>query len=678
MALLAAALSSCGGERHLRVDRARGPGRRRRGGRQPGHRLAAARDPRRLAERRRSASSAARARRSPTCSVVGSRSGTHPAALAGVLDRDRRELPPRQAVRRRRARHASALAGTGGGTPTSALAPPSRSPSRRPSARSSSRSTPATRTPVQHYLSAPAITPSTVTHHDARAGRARRARRPLPRALPGHGHARADDRRTDGAPGLVSPAARATTRRPTSRSRPTTASRCSPGGRAASSSSASAQGEDVIYNSSYQPIATVRAGNGYHADLHEFLLTPAGHRVDRRVRPDRPEPHLRGRLGARRCVYDSIVQEIDIKTGLVMWEWHALGHIPLRDSYARAAHQRQPGTTCTSTRSTRESGQSANVLLSARNTWTIYDVNMHTGGFIWRIGGQRTRASSAAPASASTGSTTPLAAGRPGLGVRQRLRPAQEKQSRGLLLDPTTATHTVTLVKHFTNPTRRCWPRARATCCSLPGGNWLMGYGGLPNFTEYDSSGHVLLDAHARPERAGLPHLPRRRGARSRRRRRRSPRRPPAAGRHRRGELERRHRRSASWKVLAGSSASRWRRSRPLPSSGFETTIPVSTAPPYVAVARSTPPGRRSATSRRRSSGRARSPDRPTSAAASSCCVAGAATRAPRAGVRAAPSAAVPRALDSCERAQRPRFGGRSRRSLAAAVAASGLRGRRK
>ena len=26
-----------------------------------------------------------------------------------------------------------------------------------------------------------------------------------------------------------------------------------------------------------------------------------------------------------------------------------------------------------------------------------------------------------------------------------------------------------------------------------------MGYGGLPNFTEYDSSGNVLLDAHARP-----------------------------------------------------------------------------------------------------------------------------------------------------------------------------------
>jgi hypothetical protein len=29
---------------------------------------------------------------------------------------------------------------------------------------------------------------------------------------------------------------------------------------------------------------------------------------------------------------------------------------------------------------------------------------------------------------------------------------------------------------------------------SLPGGNWLLGYGGLPNFTEFDSAGEVLLD----------------------------------------------------------------------------------------------------------------------------------------------------------------------------------------
>ena len=30
---------------------------------------------------------------------------------------------------------------------------------------------------------------------------------------------------------------------------------------------------------------------------------------------------------------DAIVQEVDVQTGLVMFEWHAYGHVALRDSY---------------------------------------------------------------------------------------------------------------------------------------------------------------------------------------------------------------------------------------------------------------------------------------------------------------------------------------------------------
>ena len=36
------------------------------------------------------------------------------------------------------------------------------------------------------------------------------------------------------------------------------------------------QGEDVIYNTSYQHVATIYAGNGYHADLHVIKITPQG------------------------------------------------------------------------------------------------------------------------------------------------------------------------------------------------------------------------------------------------------------------------------------------------------------------------------------------------------------------------------------------------------------------
>ena len=91
------------------------------------------------------------------------------------------------------------------------------------------------------------------------------------------------------------------------------------------------EGEDVIYNSSYQQIATVRAGNGYRADLHEILLTPRG-----TAWIDAFDPihmNLSSVHGsAHGILLDSIIEEVDIKTGLVMWEWHALGHIPLRDS----------------------------------------------------------------------------------------------------------------------------------------------------------------------------------------------------------------------------------------------------------------------------------------------------------------------------------------------------------
>ena len=59
-----------------------------------------------------------------------------------------------------------------------------------------------------------------------------------------------------------------------------------PGGRGAILEVGFGQGEDEIYDSSYQHVATVRAGNGYHADLHEIRLTPEGTAWIDDVRPD--------------------------------------------------------------------------------------------------------------------------------------------------------------------------------------------------------------------------------------------------------------------------------------------------------------------------------------------------------------------------------------------------------
>ena len=134
--------------------------------------------------------------------------------------------------------------------------------------------------------------------------------------------------------------------------------------------------------------------------------------------------------------------------------------------------------------------------------------------------------------------------------------PPEEKQSRGLLLDPNAERrHASRSSSSSPTPNATLLASSQGDLLSLPGGNWLMGYGGLPNFTEYDSSGHVLLDAHARPDvqdfrtyLAPWSATPKTRPAVA----------AQAAGRRRqrRGELERRHRASPRGSVLAGTSAS--------------------------------------------------------------------------------------------------------------------------
>jgi hypothetical protein len=256
------------------------------------------------------------------------------------------------------------------------------------------------------------------------------------------------------------------------------------------------QGEDEIYNSSYQPVAKVRAGNGYRADLHEILLTPQGTAWIDSFDPIHMS--LASVHGASDGVLtDSVVQEIDVKTGLVMWEWHALGHIPLHDSYNAVPSNSYPWDYIHI--NSVDPGTSNDVLLSARNSWELYDVSIRTGTFNWQLGG--------AHSSFKLGPGTRTywqhdAEWQPGglISVFDNgSTPPKEKQSRGLLLRPDYANKTVSLVKAFVNPTKTLLAPAQGNTLKLTEGNWLMGYGNLPNFTEYSAAGGVLLDGELGP-----------------------------------------------------------------------------------------------------------------------------------------------------------------------------------
>ncbi len=94
-------------------------------------------------------------------------------------------------------------------------------------------------------------------------------------------------------------------------------------------------GEGVIFDRSYSELAHVRAGNGVQADLHEFQLTPQGTALITAYDPIRCDLSAAG--GASDDgVTDGLLQEIDVKTGLVMFQWTSLDHVALDESYVNA------------------------------------------------------------------------------------------------------------------------------------------------------------------------------------------------------------------------------------------------------------------------------------------------------------------------------------------------------
>jgi hypothetical protein len=264
------------------------------------------------------------------------------------------------------------------------------------------------------------------------------------------------------------------------------------------------QGEDEIYNTSYQDIATIRAANGYHADLHVLKITPQGTAWIDMFDP--VHMNLSAEHGeANGVLSDSVVEEVDIKTGLVMWEWHSFGHIALSESNNPPPKAAYPwdyvhlNSISPDPAGGAAADQPNDLLLSSRNTWTLYDVDLHTGAIHWRLGGSHS--------SFKQGASTRFywqhdSEWQPGglISVFDNgSTPPKEKQSRGLLLAANTGSHTVSLVKQFTNPSKTLLATSQGDLLNLSSGentagNWLMGYGGLPNFTEYDASGHVLFD----------------------------------------------------------------------------------------------------------------------------------------------------------------------------------------
>ena len=144
-------------------------------------------------------------------------------------------------------------------------------------------------------------------------------------------------------------------------------------------------GEMVMLDQSYRVIHRIRTANGFRPDLHEFKITPD----DKALIVSYPivRQNLRGVKGPKRgLVVNSVIQEIDIETGLVTFEWHSLGKIPLKETYSQPRPKTPFDYAHTNSVNLDTDGD---FLMSARNTWAGYKIDRETGKILWRLGGKR-------------------------------------------------------------------------------------------------------------------------------------------------------------------------------------------------------------------------------------------------------------------------------------------------
>lgn len=337
-------------------------------------------------------------------------------------------------------------------------------------------------------------------------------------------------------------------------------------------------GVGKIFDASYRQIATVSAGNGYGADPHELKLTPRGTAL---VDVENPVVQdLSGIHGAKKAVVlDSVVQEIDVKTGLVLFEWHSLDDVAVAESYNPTPTTDGHSDDYFHVNSVDDTPD-GNLIVSARNTWAIYKIARADGAVQWRLNGKR---SSFRMLRGSTFAWQHDARVQPDGTITlfdDGAAPPVHKTSRAIGIGLDTHAHRAWLRRDY-RPSPPTLSNSQGNAQALANGDMLVGWGSSPYITEYSAHGAVMrLYTYARGDEsyrayrfAWAPHpLTRPAVAAS-----------TASGRTRvymswNGADD-----VASWQVLAGASAAALKPVDGVRAAGFETSTSIAGAA-FVAV----------------------------------------------------------------------------------------------
>jgi hypothetical protein len=261
------------------------------------------------------------------------------------------------------------------------------------------------------------------------------------------------------------------------------------------------QGEDLVMNSRYQTVARVHGGNGLRADLHDFQIAPGDVAYITAFNPIRCD--LASVKGARDgTITDTAIQEIDMKTGLVRWEWHSLDHVAAEESEAEAPSTATPwdwfhiNSIDVEGAGGAGSNPYGNIFISARSTWAGYQLEAGSGKILWRLGGLKSSFKMGPGTETAWQHDGRILADGEVTFFDDGSNPPIHSQSRAVRIKLDFKTHEAQLASVYTHPNPPLLAASQGNMQTLADGSTVVGYGGVPEISEYAEDGSLLFDAH--------------------------------------------------------------------------------------------------------------------------------------------------------------------------------------
>lgn len=202
-------------------------------------------------------------------------------------------------------------------------------------------------------------------------------------------------------------------------------------------------------------------------------------------------------------IWDCLIQEVDIETGELVFQWRAADHLDVSDSYRDIGSDGEPGGSAWDWFhiNSIDKDLDGNYIVSSRYTHSVYKIDGKTGEVLWVLGGKVNMFKDLSGGEATNFGfqhDARWANDFTEITIFDNTADGPKSKPRGIRLAIDEDALTVKLITEYRN-THEVPAASQGSLQDLDNGNVLLGYGFTGAFAEFAHDGTPLCDSHFQP-----------------------------------------------------------------------------------------------------------------------------------------------------------------------------------